>query len=170
MVPWANGLGTTAVIARVPDTDAWAWRLSIADVVTDGPFSALPGVDRWIAVARGAGMVLTVDGRDTTLIPSSGEFAFDGGAVTTCRLLDGPVQDLNLMLRRSRVTGSMEVVTVVAPLRVDGIAAVVVLSGTIMLDGSELAIHDAVLDPVGIATPVSTGDTVCLAVVRLTPR
>lgn len=99
-MPWANGLGTTAVVARVPDTDHWAWRLSIADVVADGPFSSLPGVDRWIAVSDGAGMVLTVDGVDTTLTAASDAFAFDGGASTSCRLLDGPVHDLNLMLRR----------------------------------------------------------------------
>lgn len=115
MVPWANGLGTTAVVARVPDTDDWAWRLSIADVVADGPFSSLPDLDRWIAVVTGAGMVLTVDGADTVLTASSDAFAFDGGAVTSCRLLDGPIHDLNLMLRRGRATGTLEVVTTDSP-------------------------------------------------------
>jgi len=152
-VPWANGLGTTAVIARVPDTDDWAWRLSIADVVTDGPFSSLPDVDRWIAVATGAGMVLIVDGADTVLTESSDAFAFDGGATTSCRLVDGPIHDLNLMLRRGRAAGTLEVVTTDSPVPLEGVTACVVLDGTVTIDGTALVAHDAVLDPTGPAVP-----------------
>jgi environmental stress-induced protein Ves len=50
------------VVARVPDHDEWDWRVSIADVVQDGLFSLLPGVDRTIAVVEGEGMLMTVDG------------------------------------------------------------------------------------------------------------
>ncbi|MEY4231398.1 MAG: hypothetical protein RLZZ362_2247, partial [Actinomycetota bacterium] len=151
MVPWANGLGSTAVIARVPDSDDWAWRLSIAEVVTDGPFSSLPGVDRWIAVASGAGMVLTVDGVDTALTVSSGAFAFDGGASTSCHLPDGPVQDLNLMLRRGSGIGSLEVVTLDAPVSLDGVTACVVLDGELTVAGAVLTTRDAALAPTGAA-------------------
>jgi environmental stress-induced protein Ves len=153
VVPWANGLGTTAVVARHPDTDDWAWRLSIADVVADGPFSSLPDVDRWIAVVTGAGMVLTVDGLDTTLTASSDAFAFDGGAVTSCRLLDGPIHDINLMLRRGRATGTLDVVTAESPVPLAGITACVVLDGTASIAGVHLDAHDAVLDPTRPAVP-----------------
>ncbi|MBK5332899.1 MAG: HutD family protein, partial [Ilumatobacteraceae bacterium] len=44
-MPWANGLGSTSVVARRPDDDGWVWRISLADVVSDGPFSRLPDVD-----------------------------------------------------------------------------------------------------------------------------
>lgn len=152
-MPWANGLGTTAVIARVPGTDDWAWRLSIADVVTDGPFSSLPDVDRWIAVATGTGMVLTVDGAATLLTASSDAFAFDGGATTSCRLLDGPIHDLNLMLRRSRATGTLDVVTTDSPVPLEGLTACVVLDGTASIAGVHLHAYDAVLDPTGPAVP-----------------
>lgn len=165
VVPWANGLGTTAVVARHPDTDDWAWRLSIADVVADGPFSSLPGVSRWIAVVTGAGMVLTVDGTDTTLTPSSEAFAFDGGAVTSCRLLDGPIHDLNLMLRRGAASGSMEVVTADVPVPLDGVTACVVLDGTVTIDGTALVARDAVLHPTGPALPHGLAR---LALARLT--
>jgi environmental stress-induced protein Ves len=44
---WKNGLGWTREIAREPaDGDAWTWRLSIAEVEKDGPFSAFPCCDR----------------------------------------------------------------------------------------------------------------------------
>jgi len=152
-VPWANGLGTTAVIARVPGTDDWAWRLSIADVVTDGPFSSLPDVDRWIAVATGTGMVLTVDGAATLLTASSDAFAFDGGATTSCRLLDGPIHDLNLMLRRGRAAGTLDVVTTDSPVPLEGLTACVVLDGTASIAGVHLHAYDAVLDPTGPAVP-----------------
>lgn len=166
MVPWANGLGTTAVVARVPDTDDWAWRLSIADVVSDGPFSSLPGVERWIAVVSGAGMVLTVDGADHHVTPVSGSFAFDGGAATTCRLVDGPVEDLNLMVRRGRARGSLEVVADGVAIRLDGLAACVVLEGSAIIEGESVGPHDAVLAPTGTAMP---GPDARIALVRITP-
>lgn len=168
MVPWANGLGTTAVVARHPDTDDWAWRLSIADVVADGPFSSLPDVDRWIAVASGAGMVLIVDGADTVLTAASGAFAFDGGAVTSCRLLDGPIHDLNLMLRRGRATGTLEVVTAESPVPLEGITACVVLGGTASIAGVHLDAHDAVIDDAGTLVPIGAA-RIALIRITLTP-
>ena len=168
MVPWANGLGTTAVVARVPDTDHWAWRLSIADVVADGPFSSLPGVDRWIAVASGAGMVLTVDGADTALTASSEAFAFDGGATITCHLVDGPICDLNLMLRCGRATGTLEVVTTGSPVPLDGVTACVVLGGTASIAGVHLDAHDAVIDDAGTLVPIGPA-RLALVRIALTP-
>ncbi len=153
VVPWANGLGTTAVVARVPDSDDWVWRLSIADVVADGPFSSLPGVDRWIAVAGGAGMVLTVDGIDHELLAGSAALAFDGGASTSCRLVGGPVQDLNLMLRRGRAVGSLDVVTTDSPLPATAVSACVVLEGSVSIGGVVLGAHDAVIDPADVVVP-----------------
>ncbi len=98
-MPWANGRGTTKEIIRVPDTDAWQWRLSLATVADNGPFSDLPGVDRALVVATGAGMVLTVDGVEVA-VPTHGAIRFSGDARVTCCLLDGPIRDLNLLARR----------------------------------------------------------------------
>ena len=107
VVPWANGRGTTAVVVRVPDTDDWSWRLSLADVVEDGPFSSLPGIDRWIAVARGGRMALQTGAPDgfmsTVLDETHGAVSFSGDGDTSCRVLDGPLVDVNLMLRRGHV-------------------------------------------------------------------
>jgi uncharacterized protein len=148
VVPWANGLGTTAVIVRVPDTDAWSWRLSLADVAVDGPFSALPGIDRWIAVARGAGMELTVEGRGAiTLTSAEGPFAFSGDAITSCRLFAGPIVDVNLMLRRGAAAGRLEIESVPAGARsvVADASALVVLGGTVRWGETTLDEFDALV-------------------------
>jgi hypothetical protein len=141
-------------VARHPDDDEWAWRVSIADVTADGPFSSLPGVDRWIAVATGAGMTLCVDGVETELTASSPAFAFDGGAATSCRLLDGPVQDLNLMVRRGRASGAMDVARLEHPCSLDSVALCVVLDGSVRLGGDTLGPQDAVLGGAGVVEPL----------------
>jgi environmental stress-induced protein Ves len=138
VVPWANGRGTTAIVTRVPDTDDWAWRLSLADVVDDGPFSSLPGVVRWIAVARGGRMALQLGAPDgfarTVLSDTDGAVPFSGDGDTSCRVLDGPLVDLNLMLRRGRATGALDLYELDAGERWSGTAsAVVVLSGRVEL-------------------------------------
>lgn len=108
-MPWANGRGVTAEICAVPHAgDDWAWRLSIADVADDGPFSVLPGVDRAIAVVQGVGMGLSIAGRSEQRVEfGSAALSFAGDALTTCRLLDGPVLDLNLMVRRAFGAGAL---------------------------------------------------------------
>jgi environmental stress-induced protein Ves len=152
VVPWANGRGTTAVVACVPDTDDWDWRLSLADVVEDGPFSVLPGIDRWIAVARGGRMGLQLGAPDgferTVLSDADGAASFSGDGDTSCRVLDGPLVDVNLMLRRGRVTGAMDVHELLAGERWSwSVRAIVVLSGRVELVAvGEDAVGEVVLD------------------------
>jgi environmental stress-induced protein Ves len=166
VVPWANGRGTTAVVARVPDTDDWTWRLSLADVVEDGPFSSLPGVDRWIAVARGGRMALQCGAPDgfmsTVLDETHGAVSFSGDGDTTCRVLDGPLVDVNLMLRRGRATGALDLYELDAGERWSGTAsAVVVLSGRVEL----VAVDDGGADNGGADGVVLDGATFDAAVI-----
>ncbi|MCZ8233759.1 MAG: HutD family protein [Inhella sp.] len=99
--PWRNGGGETRELFVHPqgaDTH-WCVRLSLADIRQDGPFSAFPGVTRHFAVLEGAGVVLTLNGRDHTLTPDSDPLTFDGALAPACRLINGPTRDLNLMLQ-----------------------------------------------------------------------
>ena len=105
--PWRNGGGVTRELLAWPDARDWRVRVSVADIEADGPFSAFPGVQRWFAVLKGAGVALCIDGAAQRLTRSDAPFAFDGAAQPTCRLLDGPTRDLNLMLRGAG--GSMRV-------------------------------------------------------------
>lgn len=121
VMPWKNGLGMTREIAVDPpgaalDVAGFRWRLSIADVGQSGPFSAFPGIDRTIMVIKGHGMVLTVAGQpprrlDTCFVP----YEFSGDAAVDGQLIDGPVQDFNLMVNRSLLTSAMEMLNLLEP-------------------------------------------------------
>jgi uncharacterized protein len=104
-VPWKNGGGTTAEVAAFPEGagfDAFGWRVSMADVASDGPFSAFPEVDRTLIVVEGAGLELDVEGASYRLDASSPKLSFSGDDATIGRLLAGPIRDLNVMTRRGR--------------------------------------------------------------------
>ncbi|MFK0262414.1 HutD family protein [Streptomyces angustmyceticus] len=110
--PWSNGGGVTREVAVEPPGAGWetfAWRVSLADVTRDGPYSPLPGVRRILTVVEGAGLELTVDGVPRLLPGRHRPFAFPGGAATGSRLLDGPVVNLNVMLREGRAAATVEV-------------------------------------------------------------
>lgn len=107
--PWRNGGGTTRELLAGPEAAAWQWRLSVADIATDGPFSAYPGVARWFAVVEGEGVELALPAGPRTLRPGDAPLAFDGADAPSCHLLHGPTRDLNLMLRG--VSGRMVTAT-----------------------------------------------------------
>lgn len=93
--------------------DDFEWRLSIAEVTADAPFSAFPDVDRCIVLLRGAGMHLrSDDGRlDERLDKPLAPFHFSGNAVLSATLIDGPSSDFNAMTRRGRWRADVTPVT-----------------------------------------------------------
>lgn len=109
--PWKNGGGVTREVAAWPEGagfDDFLWRVSLAEVDTDGPFSVFPGVDRILAVLNGR-LLLRVSGRSDLAVAVAGPPAeFPGDAPTFGALLDGPVHDLNLMARRGVVRARLE--------------------------------------------------------------
>ena len=112
-MPWKNGAGRTTELASFPAgavLDAFDWRVSIADVDRDGPFSTFPGIDRTIVLLAGAGMRLGGGGRAVTLRAPYEPHAFSGDDAIECTLIDGPVRDFNLMVRRGRATGEVAIV------------------------------------------------------------
>ncbi|XES00502.1 HutD family protein [Streptomyces sp. S1D4-11] len=57
-VPWKNGGGVTREIVAWPegaDMGDFEWRVSLADVGGDGPFSAFADVDRILTMVEGGG-------------------------------------------------------------------------------------------------------------------
>ncbi|WP_422648130.1 Histidine utilization protein HutD [Cupriavidus sp. H18C1] len=111
-MPWKNGGGTTREIAAWPPAagiDAFDWRLSIADIAADGPFSAFPGIDRQIVLLDGDGVRLHArDGSfDHRLVAVGEPFAFAGEATVDATLLGGPTRDFNVMTRRGRCRASV---------------------------------------------------------------
>lgn len=105
---WFNGGGRTREIATGAGNPDWDWRLSVADVESDGPFSHLPDIEREIYLLEGAGMQFDFeDGDAHALTPESPRFRFDGGRGLYSRLIDGPTRDFNLMWRRGRVDAEL---------------------------------------------------------------
>ncbi|MEU9147646.1 HutD family protein [Streptomyces sp. NPDC048349] len=110
---WKNGGGITREIAAWPEgagTADFAWRVSLAEVAADGPFSAFPGVDRTLTLAEGAGMDLAVAGARRLVDERFAPQDFAGDEPTDCRLLDGPVVNFNVMYRRGAATAETAVV------------------------------------------------------------
>lgn len=101
---WKNGLGETAEVAIAPPAatlEAFDWRISLARVEADGPFSSFPGIDRTLTVVAGSGFRLVVDGAaPVDLARGSAPFVFRGESAVQSTLLAGPVTDLNVMTRR----------------------------------------------------------------------
>ena len=100
--PWRNGGGTTRELLAWPSSADWRVRVSVAEIACDAPFSAFPGVERWLAVLEGAGVELRIDDVAYRQGGAAPPLRFAGDAATRCRLLDGPTLDLNLMLRGTR--------------------------------------------------------------------
>ncbi|AUL42309.1 HutD family protein [Bordetella parapertussis] len=105
--PWRNGGGATREVARHPQgaaADGFEWRVSVADIGADGPFSAYPGIDRSITLLEGAGVRMrSADGTlDHLLDVALRPFAFAGEHAIDATLLGGPSRDFNVMTRRGR--------------------------------------------------------------------
>jgi environmental stress-induced protein Ves len=102
-MPWRNGLGETIELARQDaDTPAgFFWRISRASVAACGPFSEFPGVDRELLLLSGAGLTLDLahDGQ-RTINQRYQSIRFPGDVPAHCRLIDGPCEDLNIMVTR----------------------------------------------------------------------
>ena len=105
-MPWKNGGGETVEIAVFPEDAGLSdfdWRVSMARVDDDGPFSSFPGIDRTLAVLEGAGIVLDVeDSKPKALTQASEPHAFPADLPTSARLIDGAVVDFNVMSRRGK--------------------------------------------------------------------
>lgn len=166
-MPWKNGGGETVELLVHPagaGLDAFDWRISMARVAADGPFSAFPGVDRTLTVLDGDGLALAIAGRDPIrLTPGSPPLAFAADAPCAGRLLGGPVTDLNVMTRRGHFVHAVEAVDLAAPRVFGGEGATVLVLcrwGEILCPGlGTLGRHDAVV--------LGAGDAVTIAARRL---
>jgi environmental stress-induced protein Ves len=137
--PWKNGGGSTTEIAAEPPgaaLDTFDWRVSMAQVATDGPFSEFAGIDRTLAVVNGRGLVLTIGSNaPVTLERESEPIDFAGDIPTSARLMAGEITDLNVMTRRRRFSHRLLRVRQQTSCEFDGndIAVVVSLNGSTSL-------------------------------------
>lgn len=108
-MPWKNGGGVTTEVCASPPSGAFDWRVSIATVNADGPFSTFAGYERHIMTLSGEGMVLDIAGRGTFTLELLRPFSFSGDAQVHGSLMQGAVLDFNLMVRRDFGVGLLKV-------------------------------------------------------------
>ncbi|MEN4903528.1 HutD family protein [Luteimonas sp. TWI1416] len=109
-VRWRNGHGWTRELFCAPaltaapsvdDTAApWPWRISIARIDRDAPFSAFPGVDRELMLLRGGRLDLRVADRRVALASRYARHRFAGERDVAACVPTGGVEVFNLMWRR----------------------------------------------------------------------
>jgi len=103
---WKNGGGWTTELAAHPAVatgpgTAFDWRVSIAEIESNGAFSTFPGCDRQIALLEGIGMELRFDAAPAVRLERRLQFAsFAGEWNTQGVLISGPVRDFNVIVRR----------------------------------------------------------------------
>jgi uncharacterized protein len=145
---WGNGAGTTRELLCADDG---AWRVSLADVDRDGPFSPFPGRHRLLTVVDGPVLVLLVDGVETLVEPRR-PFAFDGGAQVSASVPEGPVRVLNVIADPA-VEPFVTVLELgrssALPLADD--QAALVLQGRVQAGDAEAAAYDLVVGPGSLA-------------------
>ena len=104
IMKWKNGRGETSEIARFPSEDPFIWRLSMAPVDENGPFSPFPGYDRYLTLLEGKGLRLK------NKVIQIGEIVkFSGDENVSGELIDGKIIDLNLIIRRGKVNANFEI-------------------------------------------------------------
>jgi environmental stress-induced protein Ves len=181
-VPWRNGRGVTEEVALGPsgasfEAGDFAWRVSRAGVVEDGPFSAFPGFDRVLVVTDGAGLRLVHAGGPAVTLAPLVAHRFRGDEPTKATLVAGPVRDVNVLARRALCVADVEVRPVGAWADVGfppGVALLHAVRGPVVVAGPggevRLAPGDSLCAPdlrVATTRSVSGGGGASVIVVRV---
>ena len=126
---WRNGGGVTRSIASHGDD----WRVSLAEVERDGPYSRFDGIARISLVLRGDGVALQ-DGDDIVMLEPFEAVEYDGGANWNATLIGARITVLNVMRRTGVYRARVQ--AIVHPVIVEpGCAAIIVaLDGACFCD------------------------------------
>lgn len=122
-MPWKNGLGETLEIAvRHRDDQIW-YRVSQASVVEEGAFSDFSGLHRTLVLLKGNGMRLCHQSATAQYCHDLHQplsiARFSGGDTTHASLPDGPIDDLNIMVREGQLSAAVDAVLPMAAFRVE---------------------------------------------------
>lgn len=176
IMPWKNGGGQTAEIAVFPADSALAdfgWRISMATVASDGPFSVFDGIDRTLTVLEGAGLILAIEGQPQhTLTASSAPLFFAADAATNSILVDGTVIDLNVMTRRGRYMHSVRRLDMDRESSLTISASTTLIfcaSGAVEVESQTLSRFDAIILENAVSLDLRPHDRASLIVIEIDP-
>ena len=105
---WKNGGGITHEIARSDTEEIFGWRMSVAEVKSDGPFSLFPHHHRILTVIEGEGMDLlgaAASYHANHLVP----VRFLGDEQIMGKLASRPCRDFNLIFDPLRYSAKIAV-------------------------------------------------------------
>ena len=103
-IPWKNGKGSTIELAinKGATLDNFDWRISMADVVENGPFSDFSGYLRHLILIKGHSITLEHEEKEPDFLTQHLNYAkFLGSNKTTGILPAGPITDFNIMTKTS---------------------------------------------------------------------
>lgn len=118
IMKWKNGGGQTAEIALSPSharfpEDPFLWRLSTAQMISNGPFSVFPGYNRFLLLIGKNPIKLKLAEEKLEITPQFNEpVHFKGEQKVHSELLEGPATDLNLIYQREKVEVHFEVIPI----------------------------------------------------------
>jgi len=141
--PWKNGGGVTTELAMSPPgagLDDFDWRVSLASIAEDGPFSQFPGVDRTLVLVAGDGVLLDFGDERVVLSPSEPLVEFAGEDPVHATVHGQSTLDFNVLTRRGRYRHRIE------PFVVCGSVPLPRRSGTTLVflaDGESLSVGSA---------------------------
>lgn len=162
VMPWANGRGQTVELIRVDGPTGMLWRLSMATVAEDGPFSIFPGIERNLTVISGPGFTLTGEAGDLPCRPLT-PVAFPGDvAVTAAGTGGGPSEDFNVMTARALPRPEVTVEGDGADLPPGGTLCLFAL-GPATVNGRAVGRHDLILTD-GSAQIAGTGPVIAVRI------
>lgn len=173
-MPWKNGGGETVEIAVFPEDAGLSdfdWRVSMATVASDGPFSVFAGIDRTLSILSGTEMQLEIGGRELHVLTTQSEpLAFPADTPVAAKLANGPITDLNVMTRRGRYSHGVRRIDVCGSLDLvpqSSVTILLVAAETLSLvsDGQTIALMamDAASLPAG--NPISlSGKGMCYVI------
>ena len=178
---WANGQGVSeSVTWHFPEHsgDEILWRVNIAEIPGDCDFSELVGIDRQFMLLDDVDLTLDLDHPRTVRPLDPVEFA--GEMAPACRT-SAPARALNLLIRRGRVVGNLELVTLTGsvdfPLPQGGCVVVVKIDGNpTWPGGTDLRWGDAVRQDRPVVGGPKTlrlsgpGRVAAISVLELPPR
>jgi len=171
---WRNGGGSTREVFAWPpasDLETFDWRVSVATIERDGPFSQFANVTRTAVLMDGAGVRLRSGARMVELLQPWAHATFDGAAQWQCELLEGLVHLFNVMARRP-VTAQVQVALhadVEAPAARHCVVYAAHDTSSLRLGGErcDLAEGDACIVTSGPAMPLSVSARGCALITRI---
>ncbi|WP_052420901.1 HutD/Ves family protein [Paraburkholderia ferrariae] len=177
---WRNGGGVTRTLAMHDSggNSGGAWRISIAEVERDGPYSRFVGMTRVSFVLRGAGVVLREGALEVSLAPEEA-VEYTGNAAWNARLVNGPVTVLNVMSTTQRYRVKVRALTAPETVAAGDIALVLTLDGVCeiathgaantQLEAGRYAMFDTLRAPLRVAPLAANAANARIVLVTLSP-